>query len=211
MNLILNISFTFLLLYTVESLQCYTCMSEECNETMLQTCSSGDICSTSTKQLGPLGTRVSKECSSIEESCVSLATTTILSVSSGYSHASNTAYCCRTDGCNLKTLSVLSDKPNTLQCYTCNSKEDRVCDTTLKCIGVEDHCFNFTEPTHDGSNDEENVPSLGCASADFCSLFETHYLPNNFQCCKGNLCNKALGMSLKSPLVLLGVLVISLA
>ncbi|KAJ7987879.1 hypothetical protein DPEC_G00331170 [Dallia pectoralis] len=182
MNLLLKISFTFLLLYTVESLQCYTCMSEDCSEPMLKTCSSGDICSTTTNLWGPSATRVSKECSRIEESCVVLDTTSILSVSSGYSQNTNMAYCCKTDGCNLKTLSVLSDQPNSLQCYTCNSRNDKVCNTTLKCIGVQDHCFNFKGPTLDGRTDEENVPGLGCVSADLCSWFETHHLTKNFKC-----------------------------
>ncbi|XP_041715318.2 phospholipase A2 inhibitor and Ly6/PLAUR domain-containing protein isoform X1 [Coregonus clupeaformis] len=207
MTLILKISFTFTLFYTADTLQCYTCESEECSETTLETCSGGEVCSTMTTVFGHLGTRVSKECITREETCVFMDATTKTSMSGGYSHTSNIAYCCSTDGCNRNTLPALNDKPNKLQCYSCKSEEDKVCNTTVQCVGVEDHCFKYTVPARDGSNDGRH---LGCASANVCRRYETSPSTLNFNCCKGSLCNNAMDIGLSSLPLLLGLLIISL-
>ncbi|XP_024257213.1 urokinase plasminogen activator surface receptor-like isoform X2 [Oncorhynchus tshawytscha] len=207
MKLILKISFTFTLFYTADTLQCYTCESDECSEAALEMCSGGEVCSTRTTVFGGLGTRVSKDCTTREETCVFMDATTRTSISGGYTHTSNAAYCCSTDGCNKNTLPVLSDKPNKLQCYTCKSKEDQVCNTVVQCVGVEDHCFKYTVPVGDGSNDGRH---LGCASADVCRWSETSPSTPNFNCCEGSLCNKATGIGQSSLPLLLGLLLISL-
>ncbi|KAM9411232.1 uncharacterized protein ACWYII_026054 isoform 1-T2 [Salvelinus alpinus] len=207
MELILTIFFTFALFYTADTLQCYTCESDECNGTTLEMCSGGEVCSTMTTVFGHLGTRVSKACTTREETCVFMDATTKISISGGYSHTSNSVYCCSTDGCNKNTLPALSDKPNKLQCYTCKSKEDQVCNTIVQCVGVEDHCFKHTVPAGDGSNDGRH---LGCASADVCRWPETAPSTPNFNCCEGSLCNKAMGVGLSSLPLLLGLLIISL-
>nr|XP_046211183.1 uncharacterized protein LOC124039289 isoform X2 [Oncorhynchus gorbuscha]XP_046211184.1 uncharacterized protein LOC124039289 isoform X2 [Oncorhynchus gorbuscha]XP_046211185.1 uncharacterized protein LOC124039289 isoform X2 [Oncorhynchus gorbuscha] len=54
MKLILKISFTFTLFYTADTLQCYTCESDECSEATLELCSRGEVCSTRTTVFGDL-------------------------------------------------------------------------------------------------------------------------------------------------------------
>ncbi|KAL0984037.1 hypothetical protein UPYG_G00136230 [Umbra pygmaea] len=206
MSVTLKLSITSaLLFYTVEALQCYSCASKECNETTLMTCSAEDICSTSTIW-ATVGSKVSKECSMRGENCVFMNKTTIMSVRTGYSHISYISYCCSMDGCNQNTLSVPSE-PNALKCYTCMSEEDKVCNTPLKCVGVEDQCFRG--PSDEGHNDDQNVIRRGCASTDLCRS-NTHHLSTNIYCCKGSLCNHAWGMTLSLLSFLLALLIKSL-
>ncbi|XP_024257216.1 urokinase plasminogen activator surface receptor-like [Oncorhynchus tshawytscha] len=204
MKLILTISCAFTLFYTADMLNCYTCEPEDekCRTTVLKNCVKA-VCSTLTSIEYPSDSiRVSKGCTYVAKNCYFMDKVTELSMNNGYSQASQSSFCCNTTGCNIDTLPALSDKPNKLQCHTWVNGTYEV----LQCIGIEDHCFKYKQLTPDGG---KVTIYGGCASSDSCLWSE---MPNqtNLNCCKGSLCNKAMGMSLSSLPLLLGLLLISL-
>ncbi|XP_010890167.1 phospholipase A2 inhibitor and Ly6/PLAUR domain-containing protein [Esox lucius] len=204
MRFILTIAFMLPLLYTADTLQCYTCElgDKSCSVTTLQNCTGG-MCSSLTKVNGPSDSiTVSKKCVYVPESCYLMGQVNTLSVNNGYSKVSQSSFCCDTTGCNKDTLPALSDKANQLRCYTRINGSREI----LQCVGVEDHCFKYDAPASHGG---KVVVYQGCASSDSCSWSEKP--PQiNLNCCKGNLCNNALGLGLSSPSLLLGLLIISL-
>uniref|UniRef100_UPI00398F2535 phospholipase A2 inhibitor and Ly6/PLAUR domain-containing protein-like isoform X6 n=1 Tax=Pristiophorus japonicus TaxID=55135 RepID=UPI00398F2535 len=131
---------------------------------------------------------VSKSCGSCSEP---------LSFSSGVVSISQTSRCCTSDLCNRY---MTAEPPNTTQngmeCRGCFNSSSASCsdnEQTVKCVGSETRCINFTGYQH-------LVPigptffARGCASEDACrhTFAFQHFsimvieLP---ECCAGYLCN----------------------
>ncbi|XP_051779969.1 uncharacterized protein LOC127526859 [Erpetoichthys calabaricus] len=102
-----------------------------------------------------------------------------------YGYGSNiwSSVCCTTDICNSYPASLPS-KPNGLECC---AGTDGTCQSTVICLGIEDHCFI--------SDDGTNVYQ-GCSSRSVCenpgnfSSFLQMSLSQWTECCQGSFCNR---------------------
>ncbi|XP_046905845.1 phospholipase A2 inhibitor and Ly6/PLAUR domain-containing protein-like [Hypomesus transpacificus] len=83
---------------------------------------------------------------------------------------SESVLCCDSDGCNKQTLPVPSQEPNGLQCDSCSSYSDTVCNNPANCVGLEDTCAVVNASTG---------LFKGCISSNMCSLsLMTTFVPS---------------------------------
>ncbi|XP_067086800.1 phospholipase A2 inhibitor and Ly6/PLAUR domain-containing protein-like [Osmerus mordax] len=160
MKLILTISITWALLLTVESLQCFEC-DPPCTSEVLTTCpsSSDSVCLTHTLFVDKTITK-GKYCTQSVECRTRLNVQLDYSLNFGVDPMSESVLCCDSDGCNKQTLPVPSQDPNGLQCDSCSSYSDTVCNTPANCVGLEDTCAVVNVSTG---------VVKGCISSNLCS------------------------------------------
>ncbi|CAJ1059446.1 urokinase plasminogen activator surface receptor-like [Xyrichtys novacula] len=137
-----------------------------------------------------------------------------ISFTHGLIRVANSGYCCNTDGCNNRDVNVPDvQTQNGLQCFTCSGPQDTVCDTIVKCVGIQDRCFKTVL-----SVEGKTGPMLGCASANMCEghtelenslLSLPSQLPSAPQCCGTSLCNSAPTFKLSVVPVLLSLVALS--
>uniref|UniRef100_UPI00398EACCA phospholipase A2 inhibitor gamma subunit B-like n=1 Tax=Pristiophorus japonicus TaxID=55135 RepID=UPI00398EACCA len=186
--------FTFCMVFAeaMGPLTCFICESTtgDCSPAE-DTCRSDTCLSLTARETYDNTTRllVSKSCGSCSEP---------LSFSSGVVSISQTSRCCTSDLCNKY---MTAEPPNTTQngmeCRGCFNSSSTSCsdnEQTVKCVGSETRCINFT-------GKQAALPNMGlffargCASVRMCqSTFDFKFfriqvfeLP---KCCEGNLCNR---------------------
>ncbi|XP_046905817.1 phospholipase A2 inhibitor and Ly6/PLAUR domain-containing protein-like [Hypomesus transpacificus] len=140
MKLILTISITWALLLTVESLLCFEC-NPPCTNEVLTICryQSDAVCLTHTLLVGKKIIK-GKYCTQSVECRTRLNVQLDYSLNFGIDPMSESVLCCDSDRCNKQTLPAPSQEPNGLQCDSCSSYSDTVCNTPANCVGLEDTC-----------------------------------------------------------------------
>ncbi|XP_046905398.1 extracellular matrix protein A-like [Hypomesus transpacificus] len=172
MKLILTLCITWALLLTGESLQCLTCTDATCTNPPVTCPSNSSVCQSSTIQSSIVkDPSVSKSCVEASNCMTPLnVTTTQLSVNLGFANFRQTQLCCDQDSCNNQTLPVPSS--NGRKCSSCISVLDKVCNTPVDCVGVEDNCI------HVNVTGAINTVLKGCASSSLCNVSViTSFLP----------------------------------
>lgn len=201
-----------MLLFT---LQCFNCISAEgqCTTTDTVECKAGEMCSALRINIETSGfgvTTVRRTCLG-EDVCNgvnALESGITYSASVGVASLFDFISCCNSTKCNDKNIPEPNKTPNGLTCAACSNLTDTICNTTVSCVGDQDHCLTANDTS--GSLFNLNVSSTvkGCASKTFCDNSEMGQL----SCCLGNLCNGSdawLRLNLSFFLMVLMVTILS--
>ncbi|XP_014004853.1 phospholipase A2 inhibitor and Ly6/PLAUR domain-containing protein [Salmo salar] len=174
MKLILTLSLICTLFCSVEMLQCFKCIGEECTNSSLVNCPaiSNKTCLTANLRAKGLinVTTVVKGCSPTSNCGSPLNNGTTVSVNQGFSYTAFNLLCCNTDGCNNQTQPAPNSLANGRQCPSCSSFQDTVCNSTVACLGVEDQCFSGSVTL--GSTNITTVNLKGCTTSNMCNSID---------------------------------------
>ncbi|XP_053355384.1 phospholipase A2 inhibitor and Ly6/PLAUR domain-containing protein-like isoform X2 [Clarias gariepinus] len=203
MKLLLALYLLSFFFYSVSMLQCLKCKSksDQCIDTLTQQCGPDEICgsaafSINLAEQNENKTEVIRECVK-QEVCDqqdAVGKDVFTTINGEMGNGSFYWSCCESDNCNNITITFPEPdtRPNGLKCLTCNSYTDRFCNSTVPCVGNQDHCLTFKVLFFLGME-----MSMGCISKALCDASESFLGP--FKCCSGNLCNKMQSLDHSKP------------